>query len=376
MWLERVSKKLLISKLNYMAGDLDEELEYKNEAKLEHLLNKHEFNKVNGEIPIFTSTRTRNKFDTVYPNLSIYKETSEEDTAIEKEVEEIKAKEKPIIIGDLDADDDEKEVLTMNPKKPIQMEPNLADFQIELESCFCKMRWSIFNSEKYNVSHLEGIPWEELEEEDKRKFIEREAEMRKVFSREHKCLKLSNMRVTDSKFNAHITLPKALSQDKEVYINLRRETFTKTMKKYLKKYELNKIKMNMTKKQVRGYKKLKKRLKRNEFKMCQTDKSNHLAMIANEKYNEMGEEHTSKDRKITLEKAMELAKINDQHTSMMLKIFNMGRNVKEKKRFRESYMKHGNISHKEDLFKDHKKGYKTRPVINGSGSFSAGGEEL
>merc|ERR1712112_748864 len=107
--------------------------------------------------------------------------------------------------------------------------------------------------------------------------------------------KLSNMRVTDSKFNAHITFPKALSQDKEVYINLRRETFTKTMKRYLKKYEQNKIKMNMTKKQVRGYKKLKKRLKRNEFKMCQTDKSNHLAMIANEKYNEMGEEHTSFD---------------------------------------------------------------------------------
>ena len=90
----------------------------------------------------------------------------------------------------------------------------------------------------------------------------------------------------------------------------------------------------------------------------------------------MGEEHTSKDRKITLEKAMELAKVNDQHTSMMLKIFNMGRSMKEKKRFRESYMKHGNIRHKEDLYKDHKKGYKTRPVINGSGSFSAGGGEL
>ena len=65
------------------------------------------------------------------------------------------------------------------------------------------------------------------------------------------------------------------------------------MKKYLKKYEINKIKMNMTKRQFKGYKKIKKRLKNHEFKMCQTDKSNHLAMIANDKYNEMGEEHTS-----------------------------------------------------------------------------------
>ena len=145
------------------------------------------------------------------------------------------------------------------------------------------------------------------------------------------------------------------------------------MKRYLKKYKLNRIKMNLSKKQFKGYKKLKKRLKKHEFKMYQTDKSNHLAMIANEKYNEMGEEHTSKDRKITLEEALELAKVNDQHTSMMLKIFNMGRSMKEKKRFRESYMKQENISHKEDLFKDHKKGLKTRPVINGSGSLSAGG---
>merc|ERR1711954_27908 len=99
--------------------------------------------------------------------------------AIEEEMSELRNKEKPIIIGDLDADDDEKEVLTMNPKKPIQMEPKLAEFQVEMESCFCKTRWSILNSEKYNVSHLEGVPWEELEEEDKQKFIEREAEMQK-----------------------------------------------------------------------------------------------------------------------------------------------------------------------------------------------------
>merc|ERR1711954_337608 len=110
----------------------------------------------------------------------------------------------------------------------------------------------------------------------------------------------------------------------------------------MKKYEKNKIKMSLTKKQFKGYKKLKKRLKNNEFKMAQTDKSNHLAMIDYGKYKEMGSEHTSKDHKISLEEAMELAKENDRHTSMLLKIFNMGRSMKEKKRFRESYMNHGN----------------------------------
>ena len=109
--------------------------------------------------------------------------------------------------------------------------------------------------------------------------------MHKIFSREKKCIKMNNLQVTDSRFNAHITLPKAMSQDKEVYNNLRRETFTKTMKRYLNKYEQNKIKMNISTRQFRGYKKIKKRLKKHEFKMVQMDKSNHLAMIENSKYN-------------------------------------------------------------------------------------------
>ena len=74
----------------------------------------------------------------------------------------------------------------MNPKKLIQLEPKFFDFQIEMEICFCKTRWSLLNLEKYKTSHLEGIPCEELEALDKQKFIEREAEMCSVFSREHK----------------------------------------------------------------------------------------------------------------------------------------------------------------------------------------------
>ena len=133
----------------------------------------------------------------------------------------------------------------------------------------------------------------------------------------------------------------------------------KTMKKYLKKYEKNSIKMNVTNRQFKGYKKLKKWLKNRQFKMAMTHKSNHLAVIENEMYLKMGEEHTVKDSKISLDDAMDLAKKNNQHMSILLKIFNMGKNEKEMKRFRESYMKHENISHTEDWFKDHKKGLKT-----------------
>ena len=155
------------------------------------------------------------------------------------------------------------------------------------------MRWSLYKIEEYNLlaTQLEETPWEELEEGEKQMYLERDCLSRRIFSREHKCLKINNFRVTESRFNAHITLPKPLSPDKEVYINLRRETFMRTMKKFLKKYEKDKIKMNISKKQYKGIKRIMKRLTNGEFKMALMDKSNHHAVICNEEYLEMGSEY-------------------------------------------------------------------------------------
>merc|ERR1711954_425611 len=144
----------------------------------------------------------------------------------------------------------------------------------------------------------------------------------------------------------------------------------------MKKYKKDKIKINITKRQYKGYKRIMKILKNGEFKMALTDKSNHHAVIGNEEYLEMGSEHMKKDKKVTQEEAINLARESDRHTSMMLKIFNLGQDSKQKQRFRESYLNNQNISYKEDLLKDHKKGLKSRPVINGTGSFMAGGGEL
>ena len=71
--------------------------------------------------------------------------------------------------------------------------------------------------------------------------------------------------------------------------------------------------------------------------MCLMDKSNHHAVIGNKEYLEMGRKHMKRDKKVTLEEAMNLARESDRHTSMMLKIFNLGQDPKQKQRFRESY---------------------------------------
>ena len=82
--------------------------------------------------------------------------------------------------------------------------------------------------------------------------------------------------------------------------------------------------MNILKRQFKGYKRIMMRLKNGEFKMALTDKSNHHEVIGNQEYFEMGSEHTKKDKKVSLEEAINLARESDRHTSMMLKIFNLG----------------------------------------------------
>ena len=115
------------------------------------------------------------KYDALYPSLAIYQESKESDQEEFEKVRELKEKEKPIIIGNVEVTEEEKEVITLNPKKPIQLEPKLDEFRLDLEVCFLKMRWSPDKIEEYNLlaTQLEETPWEELEEGEKQMYIER-----------------------------------------------------------------------------------------------------------------------------------------------------------------------------------------------------------
>ena len=87
-----------IHQLNSISRDVTENLKYKNKKKLDHLNNKQKHN-VNGEISISTSTRHR--FESKYPNLLIYRESTADDPATEEEGNKLRSEEKPIIIGDI-----------------------------------------------------------------------------------------------------------------------------------------------------------------------------------------------------------------------------------------------------------------------------------
>ena len=59
-----------------------------------------------------------------------------------------------------------------------------------------------------------------------------------------------------------------------------------------------KQKHNLTRKQERGLKTLRERIKKEDFVICQTEKTNKFCVVSRDAYIQIGEEHTSKDRKI------------------------------------------------------------------------------
>ena len=68
----------------------------------------------------------------------------------------------------------------------------------------------------------------------------------------------------------------------------------------------------------------------------QTDKSGKLCPATEEALIRMGEEHTSKDREITMKEAYKLHEDQDHHTSQLLKCFRVGEAHGHKRRLRES----------------------------------------
>ena len=368
----------LVLDVKKKSKEVREKLEAKNETKVCHLRKKHCIDEIMSNVKngLKVGSIVRHKHKEKFTNLSIYKNDSDPKT----EKTSVKP---PIIVGKVKILNEEREVMDMNPKLPTQTDLDRQEFIVEMETAFTKVRFSLRNKKEFDLLTTTGTDkvWDDMSEEEKQDAIYKEQLMRRVFTREHQCINMSNFRPTDSKHNAHIVLPKALSTLKEVYINLRREKYMATLARYLKRLEGKKIQMNMTNKQHKGYLKLQKRLKKNEFKLCETDKTNNFVAIDNDDYLKMGEEHTSKDKEVTLDTALNFQKELDKDTSMMIKIFNVGGSEKERSRHRETSLNQQGIVPVELLIKDHKKPdenclLKTRPVANGSASSSSGASEI
>ena len=142
-----------------IAKEVMNKLDYINDKKPRNLERKKDKGVIktdNGKIS--RGNNVKHCFESLYPSLSIYKESSDGETSNEEEARDLRSKEVPIIIGDVETSEEGNDVITMNPKKPIQLEPKLDDLKIEVEMCFCKKGWSLLNLEEYSITHLEGTP--------------------------------------------------------------------------------------------------------------------------------------------------------------------------------------------------------------------------
>ena len=168
---------------------------------------------------------------------------------------------------------------------------------------------------------------------------------------------MQRFKVTDTKHNKHAVLPKPIAASREAMIAVRATEWAKVREEYMEEFtkEDGKQESNLTASQGRGVKSLLRRVKEGDIVVIQTDKSGILVVMSMEEYLKAGTVHTAKDDETNHEFAKENQRLLNGHSSMYLKIFNVGSDWNHETRHRETKLnKSCAIPVLRLLFKDHK----------------------
>mgnify|MGYP001295681886 FL=1 len=107
--------------------------------------------------------------------------------------------------------------------------------------------------------------------------------------------------------------------------------------------------------------------------MLETDKSNRFCVTDINTYRQMGEVHTKKDKKISREDMIKNEKTLNSDAAMMRKMLNFGKNHNQGDRVHTAVTSHDqNTATLSLVYKDHKEGRKTRPLVSGNTSNTQG----
>ena len=302
----------------------------------------------------------------------------------------------------------EYQVLQLHTKFAIM--PNLeeSDYEMDLELGFAKLRYQLLKelgeklseeeenmlegemnekvreklktqlkpgmSDKSRKELIEKLK-EEMSEEMEEMVEEEEAKTRQVFNPLEKIFDNRKKRVTDLKENSRVILPKPLPPVHEANIEMRRNIYKKLFKDF-KETNCNRKgeqKPNMTENEIAGLRTRRKRISEGEIVVLKTDKSGKFCITDRETYLELGKVHTSGDREINRGEIKEREKILNAHTSMWIKMTNMGEDHKHEGRTRESKIsRSNNLANMRLLIKDHKEKLASRPVVSGCDSNTLG----
>ena len=333
------------------------EVREKNEIKIRKLKKKY--------LPVENKEKIQEEIRN-FENLKIFRNELEEEEALEGEVDIPTV---GVIVPPLDKD--EIAALRLPPKTAMRDNLCEIEFKVDVEMCNTKTRWEI---NKIDGEKLDEDDTEEVTEKEKEVHEIEEAKTRLPYDPIRLELDLKKRKVTDLKDNSRIILPKPLRVTEEAKISIRGEAFEKVFKEYVNENcdKKGKQEPNLSKSQMRGISKLKKRVKEGEIVIMESDKSGKLSVATTEKYLEMGEVHVGKDIEIDEEDLKEREKFLNGHVSMFLKISNMGEDWGHQQRHREAGIKHSAYASPMSLLlKDHKKWAEgdlpqTRPVVSGN----------
>ena len=229
-----------------------------------------------------------------------------------------------MVIGDAQIDLKETELLKLPPGTAVNPKLSHHDFDCASEILNVKLRHEQRTWEEHDSdvrAGIEAYKWMELEEQEKIKKAEEEANLRQIFDPMHGILNFSKKRVTDSSHNTFVKLPKELSADLETFINLRRQRYKSIFNVQFDITQNGVQWSNLSRDQAEGLKTLEKRTKEEDIFILKTDKSGKLVARSPEAYLEMGEEHCSRDKEITMEQVRQLS---SAPTSSWIKMFHVG----------------------------------------------------
>ena len=157
--------------------------------------------------------------------------------------------------------------------------------------------------------------------------------------------------------NSKVILPRPCSNSVESSIEMIRNKVMEKFKKYRKR-ECNKWgeqKNNLTRKENRGLRELKQRVKDGEIVILKTDKSGKLTVMKLGEYDKLGKEKCLGDKKIEREEIRRIERRINDHTKMWCKMLNSGANHDHLQRIISSKKSSSeNTAPKYLMYEDHK----------------------
>ena len=262
----------------------------------------------------------------------IRKKTKERvEETLPKEIDGVKMEDQPLdtrfntsvkCYGGVVLDDDEKEALKLQPNFAVYDEVDDLRFMANTEKTFNAVRWSeTFQKSSENVVSQQSQQIHDPPNQAGKP----NGEPSPFFNEETKTFDATRVRNGDIPFRKRVAIPECAEPATEAKLTLCRERLNKVLDEYKSKH--TKLESNLTKQQMRGMKKLKRRIKNGEIVCFQTDKSGSVSVDTPDNYVDSMQPHLEGTIPSTEEEYTKTEKLINAHMTNWCRIMKFNKKV-------------------------------------------------